>query len=194
MTASFVCTQSFAFQDGKCLEAGRSDGRRVCCTTLVSMIERCPSGALTLRFDGETNDYEGETEPTIAVIDNGPLWVIGSIPITLADGTTLEPRNRVTLCRCGQSESKPCAMARTVHVDLLTPHRSHQHRCQERGPTASGDSAGGTPRCGPGRLLIAVRRKHTDACPGSTHSNRAPEICSAANSLYGLNTSRSRRP
>lgn len=76
-------------------------------TTLVSMIERCPSGALTLRFDGETNDYEGETEPTIAVIDNGPLWVIGSIPITLADGTTLEPRNRVTLCRCGQSESKP---------------------------------------------------------------------------------------
>lgn len=76
-------------------------------TKLVSMVERCPSGALTVRFDGEDEDFEGETTPTIAVIDNGPLWVIGSIPATLADGTELEPRNRLTLCRCGHSQTKP---------------------------------------------------------------------------------------
>jgi len=29
------------------------------------------------------------------------------VPITLADGTTLETRNRVTLCRCGDSANKP---------------------------------------------------------------------------------------
>lgn len=76
-------------------------------TTLVSMIQRCPSGALTLRFDGEDVDYEATTEPTVAVTDNGPLWVIGGIPIVLSDGTELERRNRVTLCRCGQSATKP---------------------------------------------------------------------------------------
>ena len=35
------------------------------------------------------------------------LWVRGSIPVTSADGETYEVRNRVTLCRCGQSETKP---------------------------------------------------------------------------------------
>ncbi|WP_395157192.1 CDGSH iron-sulfur domain-containing protein [Ilumatobacter sp.] len=27
--------------------------------------------------------------------------------VTQSDGTTLETRNRVTLCRCGQSAAKP---------------------------------------------------------------------------------------
>lgn len=76
-------------------------------TELVSMVQRCPSGALTVRFDGTAEDFEGDRTPTIAVIDNGPLWVIGAIPITLPDGTVLEPRNRITLCRCGHSQTKP---------------------------------------------------------------------------------------
>ncbi len=74
---------------------------------VVSMIERCPSGALTVRFEDEADIHELETQPTIAIVDDGPLWVIGSIPITLADGSQLEPRNRVTLCRCGHSDTKP---------------------------------------------------------------------------------------
>ncbi len=76
-------------------------------TQLVSMIQRCPSGALTVRYSDDDVDYEDQTSQTVAVIDNGPLWVIGGIPIMLADGTQLEPRNRVTLCRCGQSATKP---------------------------------------------------------------------------------------
>lgn len=76
-------------------------------TTLVSMVERCPSGALTVRFDNDEQDFEGDTTATIAVIDDGPLWVIGSIPVTLADGSKIERRNRLALCRCGQSETKP---------------------------------------------------------------------------------------
>ena len=43
----------------------------------------------------------------VAVIPDGPLWVTGGIDITGSDGTPLERRNRVTLCRCGQSSSKP---------------------------------------------------------------------------------------
>ncbi len=37
----------------------------------------------------------------------GPLWVKGGIPIESADGSTYEIRNRVTLCRCGESQNMP---------------------------------------------------------------------------------------
>ena len=72
---------------------------------VIAMVERCPSGALTYRMEG------AEVEPllptAIAAIDDGPLWVTGSIPITSAGDRALEPRNRVTLCRCGASSNKP---------------------------------------------------------------------------------------
>jgi CDGSH-type Zn-finger protein len=73
---------------------------------VISMIEKCPSGALTFRFD-DGNDVEPLYAPAIAVTDDGPLWVTGGIPVNSADGTTLEVRNRVTLCRCGASANKP---------------------------------------------------------------------------------------
>ena len=51
-------------------------------------------------------DVEPLLPQAIAVTDDGSLWVTGSIPITGDDGV-LEPRNRVTLCRCGASANKP---------------------------------------------------------------------------------------
>ena len=38
---------------------------------------------------------------------DGPLWVTGGVPVTMSNGQPLEVRNRVTLCRCGQSKIKP---------------------------------------------------------------------------------------
>ncbi|HLK60126.1 MAG TPA: CDGSH iron-sulfur domain-containing protein, partial [Chthonomonadaceae bacterium] len=74
---------------------------------VVSMIERCPSGALTYEFTetGETN--EPDLPEGIAVITDGPLWVTGKITIERSDGKTVEIRNRMTLCRCGHSKNKP---------------------------------------------------------------------------------------
>lgn len=72
---------------------------------VIAMIERCPSGALTYRFDGD--DIEALLPQAIAVTDDGPLWVTGSIPIADTDGRSIETRNRVTLCRCGASANKP---------------------------------------------------------------------------------------
>ncbi|MDJ0767779.1 MAG: CDGSH iron-sulfur domain-containing protein [Ilumatobacter sp.] len=74
-------------------------------TMVIGMIDKCPSGALTYEIDGESR--EPILPEAIGVIDDGPLWVTGGISITLADGTQLETRNRVTLCRCGQSANKP---------------------------------------------------------------------------------------
>jgi CDGSH-type Zn-finger protein len=69
-------------------------------TQVREMIDRCPSGALTY-------EVEPLLPAAVAAIDDGPLSVTGGIPVTLADGTVLETRNRVTLCRCGQSGNKP---------------------------------------------------------------------------------------
>lgn len=72
---------------------------------VIGMVERCPSGALTYHLDGD--DVEPLMPHAIAVTDDGPLWVTGGIAVTSSDGTPLETRNRVTLCRCGASANKP---------------------------------------------------------------------------------------
>jgi CDGSH-type Zn-finger protein len=72
---------------------------------VIAMIERCPSGALTFRFDD--HDVEQLYPMAISVVDDGPLWLSGEVPVELADGRRLEARNRVTLCRCGASAHKP---------------------------------------------------------------------------------------
>jgi len=74
---------------------------------LKRMIHNCPSGRLeySLELDGEA--IEPEYDPSIATIENGPLWIRGGIAIEAADGFTFEIKNRVTLCRCGHSKNKP---------------------------------------------------------------------------------------
>ena len=74
---------------------------------VMAMVERCPSGALTYRLTDDGEDIEPELAAEIGVIDDGPLWVTGSIEVRSPDGTAIETRNRVTLCRCGQSRTKP---------------------------------------------------------------------------------------
>ena len=86
---------------GQVPETGESTVR----AQVIAMVEKCPSGALTFRFDGD--DVEPLLPAAIAVTDDGPLWLTGGIPVSIADGTTLETRNRVTLCRCGASANKP---------------------------------------------------------------------------------------
>jgi CDGSH-type Zn-finger protein len=72
---------------------------------VMAMVERCPSGALSYQLEAGT-DVEPLLPQAIAVIDDGPLWVTGGIPTSAGSGQ-LEARNRVTLCRCGQSDRKP---------------------------------------------------------------------------------------
>jgi CDGSH-type Zn-finger protein len=81
--------------------------------TAMEEAKNCPSGRLVL-WDNETGKpMEPVLEKSIAVVDDpqkhseGPLWVRGGIQIESADGTVYEVRNRVTLCRCGESDNKP---------------------------------------------------------------------------------------
>lgn len=74
---------------------------------VINEIEKCPSGALTYRFDGDDADTEPDLPTRIGVIDDGPLWVTGGVAVETSDGRRLETRQRVTLCRCGASANKP---------------------------------------------------------------------------------------
>lgn len=74
---------------------------------IMSMIERCPSGALSYSLERDGENLEPDFPVEIAITPDGALWVTGGIPIERADGQPLEVRNRVTLCRCGGSSNKP---------------------------------------------------------------------------------------
>lgn len=73
--------------------------------TVIAMVERCPSGALTMERDGEP--FEPALEREIWVQADGPYVLHGGIPIRRADGEPIEVRNRMCVCRCGRSNNKP---------------------------------------------------------------------------------------
>jgi CDGSH-type Zn-finger protein len=95
------------------VEQSQDEGSR---EVLEHEATRCPSGRL-VAWRGTARDGGVPVEPempgSIGLVRGpgervaGPLWVRGGIRIESADGTPYEARNRVTLCRCGESGNKP---------------------------------------------------------------------------------------
>ncbi len=107
------------------------------------MIERCSSGALTYPLAGSQKDVEPPLAAGVGVVDDGPLWVTGSVPVERADGLPLQVRPRMTLCRCGASANKPLcdgSHARTGFADgphvgeAATPSGGQGSRARRRVP------------------------------------------------------------
>jgi CDGSH-type Zn-finger protein len=72
----------------------------------------CASGRLTIRRKDGTlvePNLPKEISPIQDLPQNfkGPLWVKGGIELEGADGRKYPTRNRMTLCRCGQSDNMP---------------------------------------------------------------------------------------
>jgi hypothetical protein len=89
-----------------------------------SEAQMCPSGRLVAidKIRGKPITLEPDfEEQRIGLIEDpsedcsGALWVQGGVEIVGADGEPYEVRNRVTLCRCGQSKNKPFCDG--AHVD-----------------------------------------------------------------------------
>jgi len=80
---------------------------------VLKEVARCPSGRLIVLDKGTGQRVEPELPPSIGVVQDpsqncsGPLWVRGGIPLRSQEGASYEARNRMTLCRCGQSANKP---------------------------------------------------------------------------------------
>jgi CDGSH-type Zn-finger protein len=72
----------------------------------------CPAGRL-VAYDKTGKAFEPYYKPAIEILQDaeeevsGPIFVKGNIPIESSEGFTYEIRNRVTLCRCGESRNSP---------------------------------------------------------------------------------------
>ncbi len=92
----------------------------------------CPSGRLVVTERGATGPVEPDFVPSVVLLEDpqqqasGPIWARGGITLRSADGFTYETRNRVTLCRCGQSRNKPYCDGTHAHIGF-----------QAHGPSAS---------------------------------------------------------
>jgi hypothetical protein len=73
----------------------------------------CTSGRLVVTDKKINKEIEPDFEQSISVIYEpwkkvgGAIWAKGKIPIESGDGKKYEVRNRVALCRCGNSGNKP---------------------------------------------------------------------------------------
>jgi hypothetical protein len=82
-------------------------------TMFVRQVNDCPSGRLVAWDKASGKPVEHALPVSIGLVEDpeqqcsGPLWLRGGIPVVAADGLEYEVRNRVTLCRCGESKNKP---------------------------------------------------------------------------------------
>jgi CDGSH-type Zn-finger protein len=91
---------------------GMSDDEKAKALT-IREANMCPGGRLSAWDNATQKPFEPHYDPSLAIIEDpgihvsAGLWVRGGIPVETEDGETYEVRNRVVLCRCGQSSNKP---------------------------------------------------------------------------------------
>jgi CDGSH-type Zn-finger protein len=79
----------------------------------IRQVQNCPAGRLVVWDKDAGTALEPELPLSIGLIEDpaeacsGPLWLRGGITVVSADGEEYERRNRITLCRCGESKNKP---------------------------------------------------------------------------------------
>ena len=99
---------------------------------LVRAVRDCPSGALSLAFDGvearDLTDRHGLREQAIEITQDGPYRVTGALPLADSAGTDVpraagSSREHYALCRCGHSQNKPFCSGMHWYVDFRDPVR-----------------------------------------------------------------------
>ncbi|MCX6198982.1 MAG: CDGSH iron-sulfur domain-containing protein [Bacteroidetes bacterium] len=55
----------------------------------------------------EYTEQEKKDFATIQLKPRGPVTITGSFEIILEDGTVLEKREKISICRCGMSQKMP---------------------------------------------------------------------------------------
>jgi hypothetical protein len=74
----------------------------------MSVIDRCPSGALSYRKIGDDAVAKAlEPSASIKVLKGGPLLVEGSCQLVDGEGKEIKSCGPFVLCRCGGSKKKP---------------------------------------------------------------------------------------
>ena len=99
---------------------------------LIRAVRDCPSGALSLAFDGvearDLADWHGTREQAIQITQDGPYRVTGGLPLADASGAGVpravgSSREHYALCRCGHSQNKPFCSGMHWYVGFRDPVR-----------------------------------------------------------------------
>jgi CDGSH-type Zn-finger protein/truncated hemoglobin YjbI/ferredoxin len=97
---------------------------------IIRAVRDCPSGALSLEFDGiearDLAEWHGLRERAIEVSLDGPYRVTGGIPLLEAAGGEVprasgSSREHYALCRCGHSQNKPFCSGMHWYVQFRDP-------------------------------------------------------------------------
>ena len=133
---------------------------------IVRAVRDCPSGALSLAFDGADDrdeardliDWHAGRERAIEVTQDGPYRVTGGIGLTDDTGADVpraagSSREHYALCRCGQSQNKPFCSGMHWYADFHDPVRD--------GPPTLFEWAGGLPALT--RMTRLLYEKHVPA-------------------------------
>jgi CDGSH-type Zn-finger protein len=108
-------------EDGNVWELTENSANPIYREEAIIAASDCPAGRL-VAIDKTGAHIEPEYQPAIEILQDpgkgvsGPIFVKGNIPIEAADGDIYEIRNRVTLCRCGNSSNKPFCDAKHVSI------------------------------------------------------------------------------
>lgn len=79
----------------------------------LRQVGECPSGRLVAWDRATGKPVEPKLPISIGLVEDpeedcsGPIWLRGGVTLEAADGFVYETRNRMTLCRCGESANKP---------------------------------------------------------------------------------------
>jgi uncharacterized Fe-S cluster protein YjdI len=73
---------------------------------IMSVVDKCPSGALTYEKAGSAEEAEKPCAE-IKIVKNGPLLVGGVCVLIDPEGEVAAARGPYALCRCGGSKKKP---------------------------------------------------------------------------------------
>ncbi len=76
-------------------------------TEVQEVVERCPTGALSVRLTDGSRPEKADPVNTVQVAYNGPLFVRGELELEAAPENVPGLKFRAALCRCGQSGNKP---------------------------------------------------------------------------------------
>ncbi len=99
---------------------------------IVRAVRDCPSGALSLAFDGHEErdlaDGHNCREPAIEITADGPYRVTGRVVLVDAGGGDVaraegSSREHYALCRCGHSQNKPFCSGMHWYIGFTDPER-----------------------------------------------------------------------
>ncbi len=74
---------------------------------VAEVTRRCPTGALTIQRKDGGPEAPAPTRNSVAIANNGPLYLEGDLQIDGAAEDMPGVRQRAALCRCGESKNKP---------------------------------------------------------------------------------------